>query len=91
MQEVCSSREILPQQAIGVRVAATFAITPEGFTSNENPSLPLKLPIRRQGLSTAGEFMLAGVMGWPISQSRSPVLHNYWLEKYQLNGWVAVA
>ena len=30
--------------------------------------------------------MLAGVMGWPIAQSRSPILHNYWIEKYKLNG-----
>jgi shikimate dehydrogenase len=34
----------------------------------------------------AGEFVLAGVMGWPIAQSRSPILHNYWIEKYKLNG-----
>ncbi len=34
----------------------------------------------------AGEFLLAGVMGWPISQSRSPVMHNYWIEKYKING-----
>lgn len=34
----------------------------------------------------AGEFVLAGVMGWPIEQSRSPMLHNYWIEKYGLNG-----
>jgi len=34
----------------------------------------------------AGEFKLAGVMGWPIVQSRSPILHNYWIEKYNLNG-----
>jgi shikimate dehydrogenase len=25
-------------------------------------------------------------MGWPIAQSRSPILHNYWIEKYKLNG-----
>ena len=34
----------------------------------------------------AGDFVLAGVMGWPIAQSRSPILHNYWIEKYKLNG-----
>jgi shikimate dehydrogenase len=34
----------------------------------------------------AADFVLAGVMGWPIAQSRSPILHNYWIEKYQLNG-----
>jgi shikimate dehydrogenase len=34
----------------------------------------------------AAEFKLAGVMGWPIAQSRSPILHNYWIEKYNLTG-----
>ena len=34
----------------------------------------------------AGDFVLAGVMGWPIAHSRSPILHNYWIEKYKLNG-----
>jgi shikimate dehydrogenase len=34
----------------------------------------------------ASEFTLAGVMGWPIAQSRSPILHNYWIKKYNLNG-----
>jgi shikimate dehydrogenase len=34
----------------------------------------------------AGDFVLAGVMGWPIAQSRSPVLHNFWIEKYKLYG-----
>jgi shikimate dehydrogenase len=31
-------------------------------------------------------FGLAGVMGWPVSHSRSPKLHNYWIEKYGLTG-----
>jgi shikimate dehydrogenase len=31
-------------------------------------------------------FLLAAVMGWPISQSRSPMLHNYWFEKHRLAG-----
>jgi shikimate dehydrogenase len=34
----------------------------------------------------AADLILAGVMGWPITQSRSPILHNYWIEKYKLNG-----
>lgn len=34
----------------------------------------------------SNDFLLAGVMGWPISQSRSPLLHNYWFEKYGLAG-----
>jgi len=30
--------------------------------------------------------MLAGVAGWPIHQSLSPVMHNYWLRRHGLNG-----
>jgi shikimate dehydrogenase len=29
---------------------------------------------------------LAGVMGWPIAHSRSPVLHGWWLRRYAING-----
>lgn len=29
---------------------------------------------------------LAGVMGWPIGHSRSPRLHNYWLQQYGIDG-----
>ena len=28
----------------------------------------------------------AGVVGWPISHSRSPMLHEYWLRKYGIPG-----
>ena len=28
----------------------------------------------------------AGVMGWPVSHSLSPVLHSYWLSKYNIEG-----
>ena len=31
-------------------------------------------------------FGLAGVMGWPVAHSRSPLIHNYWLQKYGLAG-----
>lgn len=31
-------------------------------------------------------YSLAGVMGWPVAHSRSPLIHNYWLQKYGLNG-----
>jgi len=30
---------------------------------------------------------LAGVVGWPISQSRSPALHGYWLKRYGIAGY----
>src|SRR5260370_17153008 len=29
---------------------------------------------------------LAAVMGWPISQSRSPMLHNFWFAQHGLSG-----
>ena len=31
-------------------------------------------------------YLLAGVMGCPVMHSRSPRLHNYWLEKHGLEG-----
>jgi shikimate dehydrogenase len=31
-------------------------------------------------------FLLAGVMGWPVMHSRSPMLHNYWFKKHGLTG-----
>jgi shikimate dehydrogenase len=35
---------------------------------------------------TEKKFGLAGIVGWPVSHSRSPALHNYWLQKYGLPG-----
>ena len=29
---------------------------------------------------------VAGVIGWPISHSKSPKVHSYWLDKYSING-----
>ncbi len=37
-------------------------------------------------MSHPDRFLLAGVMGWPVMHSRSPRLHNYWLDKYGLVG-----
>lgn len=34
----------------------------------------------------ADRFCLAGVMGWPVMHSRSPMLHNYWMERHGLVG-----
>ncbi len=31
-------------------------------------------------------FKLAGVIGWPVAQSRSPVLHGHWLSQYGIRG-----
>ncbi len=30
---------------------------------------------------------LAGVVGWPIAQSRSPALHTHWLKRYGISGY----
>ncbi|MBV8850071.1 MAG: shikimate dehydrogenase [Methylobacteriaceae bacterium] len=37
-------------------------------------------------MSQGSKFLLAGVMGWPVMHSRSPKLHNYWLQHYGLAG-----
>jgi shikimate dehydrogenase len=31
-------------------------------------------------------YKVAGIMGWPVGQSRSPLIHNYWIAKYDLQG-----
>ena len=33
-----------------------------------------------------GKTRLAGLLGWPVAHSRSPRLHNYWLQHYGING-----
>ncbi|HTS92442.1 MAG TPA: shikimate dehydrogenase [Stellaceae bacterium] len=33
-----------------------------------------------------GGFRLAGLIGWPVSHSRSPRIHNYWIERHGLVG-----
>jgi len=37
-------------------------------------------------MSHPDHFLLAGVMGWPVMHSRSPKLHNYWFDRYDLAG-----
>lgn len=34
----------------------------------------------------SGKARLAGVMGWPVSHSRSPRLHGFWLERFGIDG-----
>jgi shikimate dehydrogenase len=33
-----------------------------------------------------GTTRLAGVIGWPVAHSRSPLLHNHWLRQHGLDG-----
>jgi shikimate dehydrogenase len=37
-------------------------------------------------MSITGAAKLAGIMGWPVAHSRSPVLHGYWLQQYGIDG-----
>jgi shikimate dehydrogenase len=34
----------------------------------------------------SGQAKLAGVLGWPVSHSRSPRLHGFWLRQYRIDG-----
>lgn len=34
----------------------------------------------------SGTARLAGITGWPVSHSRSPRLHGFWLERYGVDG-----
>jgi shikimate dehydrogenase len=33
-----------------------------------------------------GSSRLAGILGWPVSHSRSPRLHGFWLDRYGIDG-----
>lgn len=37
-------------------------------------------------MSQTNRFLLAGVMGWPVMHSRSPMIHNFWFAQHQLQG-----
>ncbi len=34
----------------------------------------------------AQPYVLAGVMGWPVAHSRSPLIHSHWIAQYGLRG-----
>ena len=34
----------------------------------------------------SGRAILAGVAGWPVAHSRSPLLHNHWLARHKIDG-----
>jgi shikimate dehydrogenase len=37
-------------------------------------------------MTLSGTSKLAGVLGWPVSHSRSPRLHGYWLQHHGIDG-----
>jgi len=42
--------------------------------------------VSSQPMAHPDRFLLAGVMGWPVMHSRSPLLHNYWFKRHDLAG-----
>ena len=37
-------------------------------------------------MKLTGHARLAGIMGWPVGHSRSPAVHNFWLEEHGIDG-----
>ncbi len=37
-------------------------------------------------MGITGKGRLAGIMGWPVSHSRSPVLHGFWIDQLAIDG-----
>jgi shikimate dehydrogenase len=37
-------------------------------------------------MALSDKFLMAGVMGWPVMHSRSPLMHNYWMEQQGFTG-----
>lgn len=37
-------------------------------------------------MAVAAPYKLAGVMGWPVAHSRSPLIHNHWIARLGLQG-----
>lgn len=42
--------------------------------------------IMERSLRIDGHTALAGVIGWPVAHSRSPLMHNFWLAQGGING-----
>src|SRR5271169_2045193 len=37
-------------------------------------------------MAEAQKFRLAGIMGWPVAHSRSPMIHAHWITELGLSG-----
>ncbi|MGB1236509.1 MAG: shikimate dehydrogenase, partial [Planktomarina sp.] len=48
---------------------------------------PLRGVLRMYGVTDSKRPKLAGVFGYPISQSKSPTLHGYWLNQLNIPGF----
>jgi shikimate dehydrogenase len=40
----------------------------------------------KEPLAHSGTTKLAGIIGWPVAQSRSPRLHGFWLDRHGIDG-----
>ena len=37
-------------------------------------------------MAAPNQFGIAGLIGWPVAHSRSPTIHNYWLDEHKIAG-----
>ena len=37
-------------------------------------------------MTLTGKAKLAGIIGWPVTHSLSPLLHGHWLAEYNIDG-----
>jgi shikimate dehydrogenase len=44
------------------------------------------LPQEHQAMADHNSFGIAGLLGWPVAHSRSPVIHNHWLAQHGIAG-----
>src|SRR3954470_4735483 len=42
--------------------------------------------MRSAPISAPNDFALAGIIGWPVAQSRSPAIQNFWLDEHHIPG-----
>ena len=56
------------------------------FTILGLPLLPLLAFLRSRRCSRVMSLKRACVIGWPVSHSRSPLIHGYWLEHHGIEG-----
>ncbi len=56
----------------------------EGRT--QAPVGPISITTKATLMANPERFFMAGVMGWPVMHSRSPMLHNYLFNQYKLAG-----
>ena len=44
------------------------------------------MALLNEAMKITGSTRLAGIMGWPVAHSRSPLLHGFWLEETGIDG-----